>query len=171
MAGMARTVYRPEPGWLEMLNAVRAYIAEHDGQYPSAASRKRAVAALGSWWVSQRMHTNWEKLSANRRAALTDTVRLAREVQIEAKRNRAQTTVAAKRRRLAAPTVNAAARRQVRQAQKQLANSALLPGDREVLQLRIDHPRASMRELAELSGGTMPAFGGKLRRALSRGRR
>lgn len=170
MTRMARIVYRPEPSWAEMLNAVRAFIANNAGRYPAAASTNPREAKLGSWWVSQRMAANRERLSANRDAALTDTVRLAREVAAEAKQQAREQTAAARRagsRRI----VTAAARRQIRQARTVLDSPHLLPGDREVLELRIAHPQASIRELAEIAGTTMPAYGAKLRGALGRGRR
>lgn len=167
MTDMARIVYRPEPSWVEMLNAVRTFIAENAGRYPAAASTDPREAKLGSWWVSQRMAANRERLSANRDAALTDTVRLAREVAAEAKRLAREQTAAA-RRAGSRRAVTAAARRQIRLAERMLDSPHLLPGDREALELRIAHPRASIRELAELAGATVPAYGAKLRGALSR---
>lgn len=170
MTRMARMKYQPEPSWPEMLNAVRTFIAEHAGRYPAAASSNPREAKLGSWWVSQRMVANRERLSANRDAALTDTVRLASEIAAEAKRLAREQTAAA-RRAGSRRTVTAAARRQIRQAEKALDSPHLLPGDREALELRIAHPQASIRELAGIAGTTMPAYGAKLRGALGRRRR
>jgi hypothetical protein len=167
MTGMARTV-RPDPSWIDMLNAVRTFMAEHDGRWPTRTSSDPDEVALARWWLSQRLLGNAEKLSANRRAALTATAILSRDLQAEASQRRARSAKLAASNRRAS---KAAARRQARQAEQCIDSPHLLPSDREVLQLRIDHPQASMRELAELAGTTMTAFAGKLRGALRRGRR
>jgi hypothetical protein len=53
-------------------------------------------------------------------------------------------------------------------ARKALGNPYLIPGDREVLQLRIDHPDLPLKRLAQLARMTPSRFNTKYYGALSR---
>lgn len=149
--------------WLDLLNEVRTYMAGHDGRFPPVHTKTADAHTvwLGRWWISQRQHLGLGNLSAGRAAAVRDTMALAETLQ--------QQAMAANRdrswQRLQALT---AARKTVRRARVALSNPYLVPGDTEVLQLRIDHPTASIPELARLAGMTGSAFGAKLRGALHR---
>ncbi len=68
-------------------------------------------------------------------------------------------------------TVQFAAQQQVADAKRALQSPYLVPGDREVLRLRISHPNLSAGELAQLAGMSRAALGAKLRGAMRRGPR
>jgi hypothetical protein len=61
------------------------------------------------------------------------------------------------------------AQQQVVAAKRMLKSPYLVPGDAEVLRLRIANPRLSVPELAVVLGMSVPALRGKLRGALNRG--
>jgi hypothetical protein len=152
----------PRSDWLQNLNAVRAYLADHGGRFPPYQARHAhpATVELGRWWHSQRLHLGLGNLSANRARAVRDTLALARQFRPDGEANR----------RAAGDVVaRQAARNAVRQARKAISSPYLVPGDAEVLQLRIEHPTVSTADLARLAGMTPAAYRAKLRGALRRG--
>lgn len=63
----------------------------------------------------------------------------------------------------------AAAPAQIARARLALRGPYLVPGDREVLRLRIRHPQLTMGELGHLAGMSKAAFSAKFRGACNRG--
>lgn len=159
-----------EPTWIELLNEVRQYLADHEGRAPKTSTPDLRVRALFGWWQAQKIAYRAGRLGTGRTTAVADTLRFARELQAEAYDQARQRTT--KNRQNTAPDARAAARaagrRQARLAAKMLTSPYLVDGDREALQLRIDHPDASMAELAAIAGTNRTRFAGKLRGALTR---
>lgn len=144
------------PEWIDQLNAVRMWISQH-GRAPSTRDADPRAAELGRWWLRQGMLR--ERLSANRRAALEDTARLVREVR----------AARVKPNPMAVKLQKRAALVDIRHARAAVDSPDLLPGDREVLQARIDHPEETRRQLALRLGTTATAYAQRLRAALRRG--
>lgn len=161
-----RTRYVPEPSWIDRLNAVREYVAEH-GRFPAPNSTNPAHAALAAWWMKTTAAGNLTKLSANRAQAVSDTFRLCDERREELK-VQARAQISPRLSRINRDASRAAARAQIRHAVKALDNPFLLPGDRDILLLRINNPEDSLRDLASKAGMNVPAFAGRLRGALKR---
>lgn len=168
MPAARRTRYVPEPSWIDRLNAVRVYVAKH-GKFPAVNSENPRHAALAAWWMAVTAADNLARLSANRAKAIYDTFGLCDERDREL-RAQARQQVSLRQQRVNQATARQAGRRQVAAARRALDSPYLLPGDREVLILRIENPAASLADLAEIAGMTKAAFGAKLRGASSRTR-
>lgn len=161
-----RTRYAPEPSWVDQLNAVRQYVAEH-GRFPASNSLNPAHAALAAWWMTNTAAGNLANLSTNRAKAIAETYRICDERREELRQESRQRRLQAHRERNRSDA-RARARKQIRAAVKALDNPYLVPGDREALLLRIDNPDDNLSELAEKAGMTTSRFSAKLRGALTR---
>lgn len=154
-------------GWSVQLESVTAYVDTHDGRFPPTWGVGPAVADLGRWWVTQNIRSNHAQLNAAQRAALGGLRRRADTLRAQAReRRRAQVLRAASDRARAAS--RAAGRAGAQAAAEALNSPHLIPGDREVLLLRVENPEASLAELAELAGMSGSRFSTKLYGALRR---
>jgi hypothetical protein len=164
------------PVWIGELNAVR----RHVDRYAVAPSRQSDVARereLAAWWAEQSSPAGREMLSSGRRN-LVDTVagliRDAPQRRLDEERARqrvrdevAERTRVESRERMQ-PVVDAVAATQIEQAKRMLDSPYLLPGDREMLELRIANPSLSVAELARIADVKETKFRSRLRGALKR---
>ena len=146
--------------WEANLRALHDHIIDYDGRFPSA---------LRGWWQTQKNALRQGLQPTNRALKMTELIDYADTLRNQATAERKELV-----RQSVAVTRTAATRkerrRQVKCAQKMLTSRYLLPGDQEVLQLRVDHPDLSLKDLAKLSGtNSFHAFKGRLYHALSRG--
>jgi hypothetical protein len=156
---------RSQFSWTEAHDRLRAYVAEH-GKFPFSGSDDPDQAELASWWIRQNM-PDPAGLTEERRQKIKQMHLFAAEraAQLRAERDERNRLAARERMR---PVAVANAARQIEQARAMLSSPYLLPGDLDVLLLRINNPQATMSELAERSGRTTAAFASKLRGALRR---
>ncbi len=157
-----------EPTWDDQLAAITAYVEQNEGKFPANRSDDPQVAALGCWWVAQNISLTRDKMSPGRRTRLDKLRDHARKLRGEAKRRRAEQVARRERERFRALSATAGAAGAIA-AGKALKNPYLVPGDAKVLQLRIDHPEASLAELAALAGVPKGRFEAKYYGALHRG--
>jgi hypothetical protein len=158
----------PALDWRQALEATAEYVRSHAGRFPPNRSADPMVAALGSWWVAQNIGSNHDRMT-NQQTRQLDRLRAqADRLRAEAKRERAIETRQEARARGRAASI-AAGRTGAARAREALRSPYLIPGDVEILQLRIDHPDLSLAELAELARTTPGRFASKWYGALRRG--
>lgn len=159
---------RAAPDWSARLEAVSAYVDTHDGRFPPTWGVSPDVADLARWWVAQNIQINQARMTAAQRGGLACLRSRAQLLRAQARdRRRAQVRRDATDR--ARAVSRAAAHAGAKAAAEALASPHLIPGDREVLQLRAQHPDASLAELAELAGMSVSQLSAKLYGALRRG--
>jgi len=150
------------------VDALTAYVRAHEGRFPPSRSDDRAVAELGSWWVAQNIELNRERMHPSLAARIDQLCALAADVRGAAKeRHLAQVRQAAQDRGRAATL--AAGHAGALAAAEALKSPYLIPGDAEVLQLRITYPGNNLAELAKLAKMTPGQFATKYYGALHRG--
>jgi hypothetical protein len=159
---------RADVPWAERVDALTAYVRTHEGRFPPNRSADPQVAALGCWWVAQNIALTRQRMPPDLYQRLEDLRGLAAELRAEARARRAAQAREAARARSRAVSL-AAARAGAVAAAQALHSPYLVPGDVQVLQLRIDHPDKSLSELAELAGVTHGQFTAKYYGALHRG--
>jgi hypothetical protein len=151
----------PDPDWDDQIAALRAYVDEH-GKLPGTATG----TPLARWWFRQIFPVNRRRLPAEHEADVVALIELARE-----RRQSLINAAALERRKARAAVVHPVVRTTLSQARFMLDSPYLLPGDREVLALRVEHPGATLRELARMAGKSTAAYSAQLRRAMWRNER
>lgn len=159
---------RSAPDWAAQLAAITAYVQAHEGRFPHTRADDPAVVALGAWWVAQNIALNRDRMGETRRTQLDAVRAQAGALRAAVRARRAVLVVEQEKVRKRAATL-AAGRAGAAAARKALAGPYLVPGDVEVLQLRIDHPELSLAELAQLAQVTVGRFSTKYYGALHRG--
>lgn len=149
------------------LAQAHAYVRAHDGRFPTNRDPDPDTAALGCWWVAQNISINQARMAEQQRNQLAYLRELARQLRAKARERRAASNRAAAAERGRAATI-AAGRRAAEAARAALDNPHLIPGDEQVLRLRIEHPQKSLAELAELAGMSRGQFQTKFYGALHR---
>lgn len=153
--------------WQQKLTALRAYTDAHEGRFPTTRDPDPDVAALGSWWVQQNIALTKARLTGLQRLALANLTVHARALRDQVHAARLAEHASAARSR-ARETARRAGREAAAAARKALDNPHLIPGDREILQLRIDNPELTVAEVAAVGGMTAGQFATKFRGALNR---
>lgn len=153
--------------WFARLRAARAYAQDHGGRMPTTRDPDPDLAALGSWWVQQSIALTRAKLTAQQIEQLDQVIAFVKQLDEQAGERRRANSIALVTER-AHDRAARAGRVAAESARKALGSPHLLPGDAEVLQLRIDHPEATNAALAELAGTTLSGFVAKFRGALNR---
>lgn len=148
--------------------ALTAYVNDHDGRFPTNRAADPRVASLGCWWVAQNIEINKRRMPAELADQIEQLRRHAAELADTAKRRRAQQVAAAGQARARA-AIAAAGAAGAAAAAEALKSPHLIPGDADVLRLRIARPELSFAELAQLCGITRSKFASKYRGALHRG--
>lgn len=160
---------REHASWSDQLAATRTYVHAHEGRFPTTRDPDRKVAALGAWYVSQRMTLNRPRMTPEQLTAVEELRAEAADLRAAADEGRKAVNacqVSGRAREIAAE----AGLRAAAAAREALAgNPHLLPGDAELLQLRVDHPTATIAELAAMAGVSAGQFASKFRGALRRG--
>jgi len=149
------------------VEALTAYVRAHEGRFPPNRAADPEVAALGCWWVAQNIELNQARMDPALAAQLDQLRALAADYRTAAKARQAQTFSEAAQARARAATL-AAGRAGAKAAAEALKSPYLIPGDAEILQLRISHPGNSLAELAALARLSPGQFATKYYGALHR---
>jgi hypothetical protein len=150
------------------VDALTEYVLQHEGRFPPNRAADPGVAALGCWWVAQNIELNRQKMAPDLAAKLDQLRALAAEHRAAAKTRHTHLFTEAARRRARAATL-AAGRAGAIAAAEALKSPHLIPGDADVLQLRISHPGNTLADLAGMAGLTLGRFSTKYYGALHRG--
>lgn len=148
--------------------ALRAYIDAHDGHFPTNRDPDRVVADLGTYWITQHIRANRQRMSPYLREQLTQLREHAGRLREQARARRAEQVREEEKQRQRAITI-AAGKAGAKAAAEALKSPHLIPGDRKLLQLRIDNPTLTIAELAELAGLSPGKFTTRYYGALRRG--
>lgn len=154
--------------WDDYLAEITAYVDAHNGRFPPNRSGDQQVTALGCWWVAQNIALNRARMTSRQLDDLAQLRAHAGELREQARARHAAQVAEVARVRARAATI-AAGRAGARAARAALKSEHLIPGDAEVLQLRISHPDRTYAELAQLAGMTPGRWATKYRGALNRG--